>query len=169
MTVSGRARAEGGFTLLEVLVSPAILALAVVTILELSSQSLRLVKTSGDYQQAVQIADRIARDTQASEEGVESGEEGPFQWERRISLVSLPDELQPKETIPGREPAKLFAVTIDVRWGRNQGLQLATLQTPTITPTSSGTQQSTVGGPQSSTLPGTRLPGAQFPAGGMSR
>jgi len=47
--------------LLEVLLALAILGFAVVTLLQLSSQSLRLVKTSGDYQQAVLLADRIAR------------------------------------------------------------------------------------------------------------
>src|SRR5262249_22730715 len=128
---SCRRGADSGFTLLEVLVALAILGLAVVTLIELSSQSLRLVKTSGEYQQAVTIADRIAAETQPTDEAVDTGEDGPYQWERRISLVTLPEELQPKETIPGREPAKLFAVTIDVRWGRNQGLQLATLRTPT--------------------------------------
>jgi general secretion pathway protein I len=128
------ARTEAGFTLLEVLVALAILGLAVVTLIELSSQGLRLVKTSGDYQQAVRLADRIAGDTKVSEEGIDTGEEGSFQWERRISLVPLPEELEPKETVPGREPVKLFAVTIDVRWGRNQLVELATLRTPTSSP-----------------------------------
>lgn len=162
-----RAPAEAGFTLLEVLVALAIVGLAVVTLLELSSQSLRLVKTSGDYQQAVLLADRIATETQPSDEAVDLGEEGPFQWERRISLVPLPEELQPKETIPGREPAKLFAVTIDVRWGRNQALELATLRTPTTTPTVPGSQPSTSTGAQQPVTPGTRQPGRSlFPGMG---
>ena len=133
--------------MLEVLVALAVMSLAVVTLFQLTSQSLRLVKASGDYQQAVVLANRIAMETQPSEEGMESGEEGPFQWERRVALVPLPEEFQPKETMPGREPAKLFAVTIDVRWGRNQAVELATLRTPTTTPPPPTGGQPSAGGP----------------------
>ena len=162
------ARAQAGFTLLEVLVALAILAIGVVTVIELSSQSLRLVKTSGDYQQAVQLADRLATDTQPTDEGVEAGEQGAFQWERRVSLVALPQELEPKETVPGREPAKLFAVTIDIRWGRKQELQLATLRTPTTTPASAQNPALT-GVPGQQPVSATpRAPGARIPrAGGL--
>lgn len=132
------ARPESGFTLLEVLVALTILGLAVVVLIELSSQSLRLVKTSGDYQAALVLADRIATETQPTEEAVESGEEGPFRWERRIALVPVPDELKPKELIPGREESQLFSVTIDVRWGRDQVVELATLRTPISAETMTG-------------------------------
>ena len=158
--------AQAGFTLLEVLVALAVMSLAIVTLFQLISQSLRLVKTSGDYQHAVLLANRIATGTQPSEEGMESGEEGPFRWERRVALVPLPEELQPKETIPGREPAKLFAVTIDVRWGRNQVVELATLRTPTSAPPPTGGQPSAAGGVQLPIGPkplqprGARAPGA---------
>jgi prepilin-type N-terminal cleavage/methylation domain-containing protein len=153
--------AQAGFTLLEVLVALTIMSLAIVTLFQLTSQSLRLVKTSGDYQEAVLLADRIATETQPSEEATDSGEEGPFQWERRVALVPMPEEFQPKETIPGREPAKLFAVTIDVRWGRSQVLELATLRTPTSTPSSAtGSQPPTSGGAQQPIPPGTRQPGS---------
>jgi prepilin-type N-terminal cleavage/methylation domain-containing protein len=133
-----RARPEAGFTLLEVLVALTILGLAVVVLIELSSQSLRLVKTSGDYQAALVLADRIATETQPSEEAVESGEEGPFRWERHIALVPVPDELKPKELIPGREETQLFSVVIDVRWGRDQVVELATLRTPISAETMTG-------------------------------
>lgn len=141
--MSDTGHGDAGFTLLEVLVAVAILGLAVVTLIELSSQSLRLVKSSGDYQQAVVLADRIAKDTQPSDEGVELGEDGLFQWERRVALVGLPEELDPKQTTPGREAPKLFAVTIDVRWGRNQSLQLATLRTPTTSPSTAASATGT--------------------------
>ena len=151
MNGSTRLNTERGFTLLEVLVALAILGLAVVTLIELSSQSLRLVKTSADYQDAVRLADRLAGDSQPTDEGVESGEEGSFQWERRVALVPMPDELKPKEVLPGQEPLKLFAVTIDVRWGRNQQIELATLRTPTSAPGSAETQQPSTTTPQSTT------------------
>jgi len=163
--MSVHARGDRGFTLLEVMIALAIVGIAVVTVIELSGQSLRLVKTSGEYQQAAQLADRIATDTQATDEAVDAGEEGPFQWERRISMVPLPEELQPKETVPGKEPAKLFAVVIDVRWGRNHGFQLATLRTPTSTPTTSASPSSTAPGVQSpgTSTPGTSTPGTSTP------
>ncbi len=170
MTRAGESPREAGFTLIEVLVALTILAVAVVTLIQLSSQSLRLVKTSGDYQQAVLLADRIATETRPSDEAVDTGQEGPYQWERRISLVPVPDELQPKATIPGREPAKLFAVTIDVRWGQNQLLELATLRTPTIPPSVPGAQpsttqeQSTPGAARPLT-PGISRPGVSTPSG----
>lgn len=146
---------QAGFTLLEVLLALAIVGLAVVTLLQLSSQSLRLVKTSGDYQQAVLLADRIATDTQPTEEALDTGEQGPFRWERRVSLVPLPEELQPKETIPGKELPKLFAVTINVRWGQNQTLELASLRTPTSAPQVPGSQPATTTGTQQPINPGT--------------
>jgi len=133
---------EGGFTLLEVLVALVILGVAVVSLMQLSSRSLRLVKTSGDYQQAVLLADRIATQSQPTDEGTDGGQEGPFVWERRVALVAMPDALQPTETIPGRDPAKLFAVTIDVRWGRGQQVEVATMWAP-VSPPPNATQTQT--------------------------
>ena len=48
-----------GFTLLEVLVALAIVALAVVTMVQLSAHGLRLLRTSEDYQEAVRLADYL--------------------------------------------------------------------------------------------------------------
>ena len=155
MNASARSRAQAGFTLLEVLVALTILGIAVVSLIELSAQSLRLIKTSGDYQQAAVIADRLATSTEPSDEAVDQGQEAGFRWERRISLVPVPEELRPKETIPGREPPKLFAVTIDVRWGRDQLLELATLRTPITVPATPGSPQATLGTAQP---PGTASP-----------
>lgn len=140
---------EAGFTLLEVLVALTILSLAVVTLIQLSSQSLRLMKTSADYQGAAQLADRIATEREPTEEGVDSGSEGPFQWERQVSLVPLPVEFTPKDTVPDKEPINLFAVTIAVRWGQNQVLELATLHTPIAPPNT--TQTPSASGPQATT------------------
>ena len=155
----GRAgRPAAGFTLLEVLVALTILALAVVALIQLSSQSLRLVKTSGDYQQAAQLANRIAKEAQPTEEGVETGAEGRFQWERRVSLVPLPDEFQPTQSVPDQEPAKLFAVTIAVRWGQNQALELATMYTPTTSPSLPQAQSSSGQPPTAVGSPGTATP-----------
>jgi len=149
---------EAGFTLIEVLMALAILGFALVALLQLSSQSLRLVKSSGDYQQAMLLADRLATTTQATEETADLGEEGPFRWERRISLVPLPEELQPKETIPGKELPKLFMVTVGVRWGQGQLLELATLRTPTTAPIVPGSQPAAATGTQQPITSGTGQP-----------
>jgi general secretion pathway protein I len=132
---------RGGFTLLEVLIAFAILSVAVVSLIQLTSQGLRLLKVSGDHQQAVQIADRLARDTRVnadevtSDATVETGEEGGFAWERRVSRVALPEELEPPTPAPGKEVPGLYTVAVAVRWGRNHMVEVATLRAPTpITP-----------------------------------
>lgn len=118
-----------GFTLLEVLVALTILAIAIVAFMQLSSQGLRLLHLSDDYQQAVTVADRIARATDVVEEGADAGREGRFQWERRVSLVPVPEELA-----PGAGPRlRLYALSIAVRWGRGRTLELASLHTVTQT------------------------------------
>ena len=113
-----------GFTLLEVLVALAILGLAIVTLMQLSTQALRLLRLSGDYQEAVRVADRIARATDTLREGVEIGQEGPFRWERRVVLVPVADELTPGA---GPRP-RLYALSVAVRWGRDRALELASLR-----------------------------------------
>ena len=113
-----------GFTLLEVLVALAILGLAIVTLLQLSSQGLRLLGLADDYQQAVLVADRIARSTDPLREGVVGGREGRFLWERRVALVPVADDLTPG----GGPQPRLYALSVAVRWGSNRGLELASLR-----------------------------------------
>jgi len=113
-----------GFTLLEVLVAITILAVAIVALMQLASQGLRLLQRADDYQQAVIVADRVARAGETIEEGVAAGRDGRFQWERRVTLVPVPEELA-----PGAGPQlHLYALTVGVRWGRNQVLELAGLR-----------------------------------------
>ncbi len=113
-----------GFTLLEVLVALTILGLAIVTLLQLSSQGLRLLSLSDDYQQAVLVADRVARSTDTLREGVVGGREGRFLWERRVALVPVAKELTPDA---GPQP-RLYALSVAVRWGSNRALELASLR-----------------------------------------
>ena len=118
----GRGR---GFTLLEVLVALAILSLAVVTMIQLFGQGLRLLKVSGDYQQAVLLADQKAREVETVREGIESGQEGIFQWERRATVTAVPEDL----TVLSATPVRLVRVTVQVRWGGNRSVEVATLRT----------------------------------------
>ncbi|HET7873909.1 MAG TPA: prepilin-type N-terminal cleavage/methylation domain-containing protein [Methylomirabilota bacterium] len=129
MTVlPGRAGSQTGFTLLEVLVALAILGLAVVTLMQLAAQSLRLIGLSDAHQQAVLLADRVARESPAPREGVESGEDGEFSWERRTAAVGLPEELRPS----GGKTAGLYSVAVTVRWGGGRAVELATLRTSSL-------------------------------------
>ena len=160
---------RGGFTLLEVLIAFAILAVGVVSLIQLTSQGLRLLKVSGDHQQAVQIADRLTRDTQVNAEDetsepiVETGEEGGFTWERRVTRVALPEELEPKTPVPGKEVPGLYAVAVAVRWGHNHMVEVATLRAPTgpaATPATNPADQ------QGQTGQGVPIPGAAAGSGG---
>ena len=119
-----------GFTLLEVLVAMTILGLAIVTLMQLSAQGLRLLRLSDDYQQAVLVADRLVRAVEVPREGVEAGQDGPFQWERRVALVPMPDELT-----PGAGPKPLFySLSVAVRWAGTRTLEIASLRTVPGTP-----------------------------------
>lgn len=118
-------RRERGFTLLEVLVALAILSVAVVTMLQLFAQGLRLLKVAGDYQQAVLLADQKAREVESVREGVETGQEGVFRWERRATIVPVSEEL----TVLSPAPVRLFRVSVEVRWSDNRSVEVATLRT----------------------------------------
>lgn len=118
-------RRERGFTLLEVLVALAILSVAVVTMLQLFAQGLRLLKVAGDYQRAVLLADQKAREVESVREGVETGQEGEFLWERRATIVPVSEEL----TVLSPAPVRLFRVSVEVRWSGNRSVEVATLRT----------------------------------------
>lgn len=118
---------QAGFTLLEVLVAMAILGIAVATMLQLSSQGLRLLHLSGEHQKAMLLADRLVRQTPAGAEGTESGEDGAFAWERRVAPVEVPRELVAPGLGTGPAP-QLRSITVSVSWGRGRSVQLATLR-----------------------------------------
>lgn len=116
---------SAGFTLLEVLVALAILSLAVVASIQGFAQGLRLLKLSGDHQQAMLLADQKTREIELPRVGQEQGTEGAFTWERTIKAVEAPD-LEG----PGR-PARwhVYEVVVHVKWGERRSVELATLRT----------------------------------------
>lgn len=118
-------RRQAGFTLLEVLVALAILSVAVVTFLQLFAHGLRLLKVAGDYQQAVLLADQKTREVGTVREGIETGQEGEFAWERRAAVVPVTEEL----SVVGLAPMRLFQVSVVVRWSGNRSVEVATLRT----------------------------------------
>lgn len=114
-----------GFTLLELLVALAIFSVAVVTIIQLFSQGLRLLKLSGNHQRAVILADQKVREIEPGAEGIESGQEGEFAWERKVEQQPVPEEL----TVVGSPPLRVFRVSVQVRWSGNRNVEVATLRT----------------------------------------
>jgi prepilin-type N-terminal cleavage/methylation domain-containing protein len=117
-------RLRAGFTLLEVLIAMVILSVAVVTLIQTASQGLRLLKVSSDHQEAVMLADRLVRAVDSPVEGIESGQEGQFTWERRVRVMTVPDKLLP---IIGPSP-QLLALSVVVRWGNGRTVEVATLR-----------------------------------------
>jgi prepilin-type N-terminal cleavage/methylation domain-containing protein len=118
-------RNRAGFTLLEVLIAMVILSFAVVALIQTASQGLRLLKVSSDHQEAVALADRLLRAMDGSAEGVDSGQEGQFTWERRVRVMAVLDELSPSS---GPSP-QLLSLSVAVRWGNRRMIEVATLRT----------------------------------------
>ena len=115
-----------GFTLLEVLVALAILSLAIVASIQAFAGGLRLLKLSGEHQEAMLIADQKAREiTSPTSGGVDGGTEGPYAWEREIKIVPTPDLVVEGRTVPWR----VWEIDVRVKWGDRRQVSLATLRT----------------------------------------
>jgi type II secretion system protein I len=119
-------RRQAGFTLLEVLVALAILSFAVVVSIQAFAGGLRLLKLSGEHQDAMLIADQKAREIVApTSGGVESGTEGAYTWEREVKIVATPDLDVDGRTVKWR----MWEVDVRVRWGDRRQVTVATLRT----------------------------------------
>ncbi len=117
-------KTSGGFSLIEVMVATLVLGLGGVTLLQLSSQGLRLLKVSDDQQQAALLADRLLRAPEPAAEGVQRGREGAMTWERRVDRRESPEALLP----PSGPAPELRALTVTVRWGTGRSLETASLR-----------------------------------------
>ncbi len=118
-------RHSPGFTLLEVLIAMVMLSVAVVALIQTASQGLRLLKVSSDHQEAVALGDRLVRAVDGPVEGMDSGQEGPFSWERRVRVMPVPDELSPSSG----PSLQLLALSVAVRWDNGRTVEVATLRT----------------------------------------
>ena len=121
-----RSERAAGFTLLEVLVALAVLSFAVVVSIQAFAGGLRLLKLSGEYQDAMLVADQKAREIVApTSGGIESGTEGPYTWEREVKIVATPDLDVEGRTMKWR----MWEVDVRVRWGDRRQVSVATLRT----------------------------------------
>lgn len=123
---TGAARRAEGFTLLEVLVALAILSLAVVVSIQAFAGGLRLLKLSGEHQEAMLIADQKAREiTSPTSGGTDSGTEGAYSWEREVKIVATPDL-----DVEGRVVKwRVWEIDVRVKWGDRRQVSVATLRT----------------------------------------
>lgn len=126
-TPSRRSRSEG-FTLLEVLVAMAILAVAVTAVLQLFGQGLRLARASGEHLAATLLASQKLTEVAGGPLVPETshGIEGEYRWQ---ATVRPAPDLRPVELPEGLRPTgDLVQVAVRVEWGRGKVVELATLR-----------------------------------------
>jgi general secretion pathway protein I len=158
---------QQGFTLLEVLIAFAILSVAVVAVIQGFAQGLRLLKTAGDHQNAVLLADQKTRELVIPVEGRDQGKEGNYDWERVVTVIAAPDLTR----TPATAKWHVYQIDVKVTWGDQRGVEIVSLRTSAETP-NTGTPTSTVvttpaGATPAGTprTPGTlpQMPGPQTP------
>ena len=128
LTLCSGPQKSKGFSLLEVMVSISILGIALVTLFQLFSISLRSVKKSEDYSIALIHARSIMDEAYALPKlsaGSESFDfEGGFKGIRTVSSVSSRNDLKPSE-----EKIKAYEITVTVSWPPSGKLELKGLKT----------------------------------------
>lgn len=113
-----------GFTLLEVLISMAIIATALVALLSLQTRSIRMMESAEMLEGARMLAERVMGEGELKgvPSGEVKGEEGPYRWvlnEMRITPDSMP---QGVPALPGRQ------LSLELSWkegGREEKLSIA--------------------------------------------
>ena len=113
-----RVEKDRGFTLIEVLLALAVLAIAGVTLLELQLYSMRAADRAARQSQAVLLANQKMAETLAStavapgtNQGVtdEDTPDGPLSWQVTVADLSSAEIL-------GASTTGLCSVTVDVTW-----------------------------------------------------
>ena len=111
---------EGGYTLIEVLVAFAILALALTLLLGTLSGASRQVRWADDAGRAALHAQSLLDDVgvgTALQPGERSGgfEDGRYRWSLQVSPYE--DPLLPPDAMVDPAAPRLLQVWLDVRWG----------------------------------------------------
>lgn len=123
MTLS--ARRQGGFTILELLVAFAIMAISLGMLYRVSGGSVRAVGDMEHYQRATVLAESILamRDAIPEEGWAETGQVAGFDW--RVASAPYPTEVSGPTVTP------LHEIRVVVSWpqgGRVRQLELVTLR-----------------------------------------
>lgn len=119
---------QHGFSLLEVLVAFAILALAVATILSLFASGLRNTAVAADYARALTLAESQLAILQGREavrlvSGDSEGSTGGFNWHSRISPY--------EDAVSDTSRTRLYRIDVSVKWGEGahqRSVRLSTLR-----------------------------------------
>ena len=124
---------QSGFTLLEVIVAFALLALALTLLLGSLSGATRQVRNADDAGRAALHAQSLlaqAGTGVALQSGVREGEweDGRFHWRLQVSPYADPTRIA--AALPGPGASGLLQLQLDVRWGEaaGQSLQVRTLR-----------------------------------------
>lgn len=110
---------QSGFTLVEVLIAFAILAVVMVALYEAAGTGLRSFEAAASVERAVLVAqsrmDRIVAQRQLPAEAAGTVDGTPFTWQ--VDVLPLPEgygELKPQS-------ARLQLIRLRIRWPGNQG------------------------------------------------
>ncbi|MBK1722103.1 type IV pilus modification PilV family protein [Thiocystis violacea] len=122
-------RRERGFSLLEVLVAFAILAISLGVMMQIFSRATITTIASAQYSQAATLAESVLNEVGGDlplEEGSSSGETpSGFQWELTIQAVDVSDQYF---TEPPATPYRVISTVLWHDAGRARSLSLQTLR-----------------------------------------
>lgn len=137
-------RAERGFTLIEVLVAFAVLAMALTLLLGTLSGATRQVRWASDAGRAALHAQSLLAEVgvgEALQPGTRDGvlEDGRYRW--TLEVAPYVDPLRPPVVLEDPFAAQLMQLRLAVAWGdggRQQRLQLESLRLVQPDPTDAG-------------------------------
>ena len=137
-------RNQRGFTLIEIVIAFAILAVGLDLAMQIATSALRQTRQAAEQTQAALNAQSvldIAGVGQRLKEGSESGEfEDRSRWELEVAPIEMP--MSPKSPVEtGASPIQLYRLQLTVRWGdpaRERSAVFSTLRALTPDPNGGG-------------------------------
>jgi len=119
-------RRQRGYSLIEVLVAFAILAMALTVLLRIFSSGLRNVDAAGEYAQAVLLAEAamaVPGILEPLQPGVTEGSvDGDYKWQREVKRYDLNGEAADGALAP-------YHITVDVSWPSRRNSRSVHLET----------------------------------------